>query len=224
MSVSKRRNVGDLTPAQQAVHKAKISNALNCFTDCTIAVMQYAKRFNATRIDGDLCSNAYAIVMTYHKAKCQELNSLGNIRNQINDTKQATLWEEVILDWAVLKTIFSKIFTVYGMEYKREEESWVSIANPTLYSFLAFRHRMSEVHMGTTSWRKKGDLASNAPAETIMQYGMTPQHAPLCEGITFPPFMKGPLMSSLGPGALMIYCLENSTRSGAGSSTYSNSK
>lgn len=208
---SKRRKVSDLTENEKAAHKAMIANSLHFFTDAMIMLLQIAEKWEKiTEVDGDYAANAYSAVMTYHKARCQQANGSGAIKDHIADGKTVKV-AGASLGWVVIRPALDKLATAYKLEYaKGSTDPWYGVCNPTLYSFAAFHHRMREIHVGTLKFETGVDANGARKMRTISYYGMLAEHSVLCEGISFPPYMKGPLLSSLGPGTLLAYLVDNS--------------
>lgn len=196
-------------------NKAIIVKTLSCFSDCMIAILQMGELWPKQVLDAEQANQAFSITMTYHRARCQETTNKGTIKDQIADGCKVTVFGGVELDWKDLKNVLNYLFDKDGLKYETSAttKNWYSVANPVLYSFFAFGKRMQEVHMGRIGVKTKTDTSQNKYTTTIMKYGMNIVHSVLCEGFTFPPFMKNPLLTSLGPGTLLAYWIDNLEKS-----------
>lgn len=210
----KRPKVSDLTDAQRAAQKEVIRAALKAAAHCMMVFLQGSGKWplddNQAMSIEDTCT-AYSVFMTYHKASCQSVNNSGRIREQFSEGKQATIGDYSV-PWPNLKNYFDGVLAIYGLNYNNPKvgscDNWISISSAYLNCFLAFKHRLNEVHLGRTKWQIGMNGTTPAYRE-LSHYGMSPQHSPLCEGITFPPYMKSSLIGSLGPGALFAYYMDN---------------
>lgn len=210
---TKRLKVSQLSDEDRTAHKLIIRRALSAFGDCMIVLMQLSESWPEENVmDGDYLNAAFSIVLTYHKGCCQVINGTGTIKDNIAPGKKVTCVAGKELDWKDITPIFGTIFDKYQLAYKKGiDKPWYGVANPVLYSFAAFHHRMKEVHLGTVKYDVGKGTDGTRKTRTIAHYGMRVEHSPLCEGITYPPYMKSPLLSSLGPGTLLAYWLDNAS-------------
>lgn len=96
--------------------------------------------------------------------------------------------------------------SLYELEYTYVGPSppeWYGVAAPFLTFMSAFNNRMNEVRTGCDTM-PISKTATETKAIKVSQYGLSPAHHYLLDGISFPPHKRSSLAQSIGPLTQLI--------------------
>lgn len=148
------------------------------------------------------------------------LMTLHNVLRQASNTNKVGKLAEMIpsqltvtVDGAPFTTpsqeaakLVKYLMSIYGLEYVyvgANPPEWYGVAAPFLTFMSAFNNRMNEVRTGCDTMP-----ISKSPTETkaikVSQYGLSPAHHCLLDGISFPPHKRSSLAQSIGAMTQLI--------------------
>lgn len=98
------------------------------------------------------------------------------------------------------------IMSMYNLNYTYVGPSpfeWYGVAAPFLTFISAFNNRMNEVRTGCDTM-PISKTANETKAIKVSQYGLSPAHYCLLDGISFPSYKRSSLAQSIGPLTQLI--------------------
>lgn len=110
-----------------------------------------------------------------------------------------------------LKKIALKHFAFdYTIDRKSNPNNWFSTMSPVVTFMSTFKNRIEELRLGTTTFVSGKRQADKAPIKgSLKMLGFEDHHAPLFEGISYPPEIRGTMLKSLGPGTQLVCLMKN---------------
>lgn len=98
------------------------------------------------------------------------------------------------------------LMSLYDLQYAyvgANPPEWYGVAAPFLTFMSAFNNRMNEVRTGCDTM-PISKSATETKAIKVSQYGLSPAHHCLLDGISFPPHKRSSLAQSIGPMTQLI--------------------
>lgn len=111
-----------------------------------------------------------------------------------------------------------QIFELFGLKYEKptpeQRNHWWGTAAPMLSYSSTFEHRLTKLRIGHSSMtiRKADGVKTGIP---VSDFGLSPIHHVLLEGLSFPPTIKSSMAHSLGPATQILQLIKQ-----GGTATY----
>lgn len=147
--------------------------------------------------------------MTLHNVLRQQSNAnkIGKLAEKVPESLTATIEGEAkTFDAKAALDLVKVTMSLYGLDYKYDGPSppeWYGVAAPFLTFMSAFNNRMNEVRTGCDTM-PISKTATETRAIKVSQYGLSPAHHCLLDGISFPPHKRSSLAQSIGPMTQLI--------------------
>lgn len=161
-------------------------------------------------------------LMTIHNVLRQQSNAnkIGKLSEKVPENLTTTVEGEIkMYSSKTALEMVAHIMSLYGLVYAYDGPNppeWYGVAAPFLTFISAFNNRMNEVQTGCDTM-PVSKTANETKAIKVSQYGLSPAHHCLLDGISFPPHKRSSLAQSIGPlTQLIIVHRSQSTPSYAG--------
>lgn len=147
--------------------------------------------------------------MTLHNVLRQQSNAnkIGKLADKVPENITANVdGENKTVETIKALNIVQVSMSLYNLTYTYEGPSppeWYGVAAPFLTFMSAFNNRMNEVRTGCDTM-PISKTATETRAIKVSQYGLSPAHHCLLDGISFPPHKRSSLAQSIGPMTQLI--------------------
>lgn len=148
-------------------------------------------------------------LMTLHNVLRQESNSnkIGKLSEKIPAQLVVTVEGQAFslssVDAAKLVKILMSLYDLHYEYVGANPPKWYGVAAPFLTFMSAFNNRINEVRTGCDTM-PISKSATETKAIKVSQYGLSPAHHCLLDGISFPPHKRSSLAQSIGPMTQLI--------------------
>lgn len=148
-------------------------------------------------------------LMTLHNVLRQQSNAnkIGKLAEKVPENLTTTVEGEAkSCPSKTALELVKVIMSIYGLTYTYVGPSppeWYGVAAPFLTFMSAFNDRMNEVRTGCDTM-PISKTATETKAIKVSQYGLSPAHHCLLDGISFPPHKRSSLAQSIGPLTQLI--------------------
>lgn len=180
---------------------------------CQIMKFDFGARFHDFRA-GIAAANVFRTCHTFLRQQVNGLSNGNASQGVTEDVETYISGQKITLDVKRISGELKDLAGFLGLKYTKasgsDTEHWYGTMAPLMMFATTFKNRLEELRLGTSKFLTQKTKVANKQA-TAASFGFQHRHAPLLNGVTYPPSSKSSMIRSLGFGTQLVSYFMNQT-------------